>query len=89
MILGTSRTDSNFHSEIWPGNIRPGDICPYQKYLSCYWPNFDETLKVTSWEHLKKIQTIKMAFVQATLVQATSVHIRNILAVTDPILMKL
>ena len=26
-----------------------------QQYLSCYWPNFDETLKVSSWEHLEHI----------------------------------
>ena len=27
-----------------PGNICPGDICPDREYLSCYWPNFDQTL---------------------------------------------
>ena len=30
---------------ICPGDICPGDICPYQEYLSCYWPDFDQTLK--------------------------------------------
>ena len=29
-------------------NMRPGNICPYQQYLSCYWPDFDQTLKVGS-----------------------------------------
>ena len=24
----------------------------YQEYLSYYWPDFDETLKVASWNHL-------------------------------------
>ena len=28
-----------------------------QEYLSCYWPNLDETLKVASWEHLEQIPT--------------------------------
>ena len=28
-----------------------------QQYLSRYWPDFDETLKVGSWEHLEQIQT--------------------------------
>ena len=27
------------------GNICPCNICPYKVYLSCYWPNFDQTLK--------------------------------------------
>ena len=26
--LGPSSTDASFHSDICPGNIRPGDICP-------------------------------------------------------------
>ena len=34
-----------------------------QQYLSCCWPNFDETLKVASWEHLEQIPTIKLTFV--------------------------
>ena len=60
-----------------------------RQYLSCYWPDFDETLKVASWEHLEQIPTIKLTFVQATFVLATFVHIRNISAVNDLILMKL
>ena len=38
--LGPPWTDFNCN-----GNICPGDICPYQEYLSCYWPDFDQTLK--------------------------------------------
>ena len=60
-----------------------------QQYLSCYWPNFYETLKVGSWEHLEQIPTGTGTFVQAKFVLATFVHIRNISAVSDPILMKL
>ena len=45
-FLGTSRTDSDSHGDICPNNICPGDIWPYQEYLSCYWPNFDETLNI-------------------------------------------
>ena len=44
-FLGKSRTDSDSNSDICPINICPGDICPYQGNLSCYWPDFDETLK--------------------------------------------
>ena len=51
-LLGTSRTDSNCQGDICPRNICPCDICPYQEYLSCYWPDFDETLQVRSWEQL-------------------------------------
>ena len=67
-LLGTSRTDSNCHGDNCPGNIYPGDICPYQEYLSCYWPNFNETLNVVLWEHLEQISTIKLTFVKATFV---------------------
>ena len=77
-FLGTSRTDSNCHRDICLGNSCPGDICPYQEYLSCYWPDFDETLKVGCWEHLEQIPTVWMTFVHATFVLATFVHIRNI-----------
>ena len=37
--LGTSRTDFSCHGDICSGNISPGDIRPYQQYLSSYWPN--------------------------------------------------
>ena len=81
--------DVNSHSDICPGNIWPGDICPYQEYVNCYWPDFDETLKVGSREHLEQIPTVTGTFVQVTFVQVTFIHIKNISAVTDPILMKL
>ena len=60
-----------------------------QQYLSCYGPDFDETLKVGSCEHLEQIPTVRVTFVHATLVLTTYVHIRKISAVTNPILMKL
>ena len=44
-FLGTSTTDHNCHADIWRGNICPGDICPYQEYLNCYWHDLDLTLK--------------------------------------------
>ena len=82
---------------VWEGPARlvwevpncPDDICPYLEYLSCYLPDFDETFNVASWEHLEHIPTIKLTFVKATFVLETFVHIRNISAVTDLILMKL
>ena len=58
-----------------------------QQYLRCYLPDFDETLKVISCEHLEEIPTVTVTFVHATLVLAIFVYIRNISAVTDPILM--
>ena len=87
-FLGTSRTDSNCQGDICPDNICPGDICPYQEYLSCYWPDFDDTLKKSSWEHVEQIPTVMVTFVQATFVLVTFAHIRNISPVTDPILTK-
>ena len=88
-FLWTFRTDSNCQGDICPRNICPRDICQYQEYLSCYWPDFDETLKVGSCKHLEQIPTVRVTFVHTTFVLATFVHIRNISAVTDPILMKL
>ena len=88
-FLWTIRTDSNCQGDICPRNICPRNICPYQEYLSCYWPDFDEILKVGSCEHLEQIPTVRVIFVHATFVLVTFVHIRNISAVTDLILMKL
>ena len=82
-FLGISRTDSDSHSDICPSNICPGYICPYQEYLDCYWPDFDQTLNIGSWEHLEQIPTVTMTFVHATFVLPTFVHIRTISAVTD------
>ena len=45
----------------------------YQEYPSCYWLNFDETLKIGSWEYLEQILTVMVTFVQATFV-----HIKGI-----------
>ena len=75
---------SLYIDDICPSNIYAGDICPYQEYISCLWPDFDETLKEVSWEHLEEIPTVTEKFVQTTFV-----HIRNISAVSDPILTKL
>ena len=98
-FLGTSLTDvitrsvqtiqDNCHTDICPCNICPGDICPYQQYLRCYWPDFDQNLKVYSWDLFEHNPTVTMTFVQATLVLATFVHIVNISDVNDPILTKL
>ena len=54
--------------------------------------DFDETLKVNSWEHLEQIPTVTGTFVPAIFVQATFVTfvlIRNISAVTDTVWTKL
>ena len=52
-------------------------------------PDFDETLKIGIWEHLKQIPTVMLTFVQATFVLVTFVHFRKISAVTDMIWTKL
>ena len=54
--LGPSWTDFNCHRDICPGNICHDDICPCPEYLSCYRPDFDQTLKVDSWDHLDLFQ---------------------------------
>ena len=71
MFLWPFRTDFNCLGDIRPRNIYPRDICPYQEYIYCYWPDFDETLDVASWDQLETILTIKLTFVQATFVLAT------------------
>ena len=57
-FLGPIWTYSNFQNDICSGNICPCDICPYQEYLSCHKPDFDQTLKVGSWDHLEHIPTV-------------------------------
>ena len=44
----------------------------YQEYLSCYWPDFDEILKVDSWENLEQISTVMVTFVLVKVVLATT-----------------
>ena len=44
--------------------------------------------KVASREHIEQIPSTKLTIVQETFVMVTFVHMRNISAVTDPILMK-
>ena len=60
-----------------------------QQYLSCYCPDFDQTLSVVPWEHIQQISTVTVTFVQATFVLGTFVHISNISVVTGPIWIKL
>ena len=60
-----------------------------QQYLSCYWPDLDQTLYKGSWEHIQQITTVTTTFVQATFVLGTFVHFRNISATTDLTLNKL
>ena len=89
MLLGPSWTDSICSSDICPSNICPGDICPYQEYLNCYRPDFDQNLKVGSWDHFEQMPTATATFIQVTFVLVTFVYKRNISAVTDPFLTKL
>ena len=49
-----------------------------QQYLSCYWPDFDQTLNKGSWEHKQQITTVTTTFVQATFILGTFVQISNI-----------
>ena len=88
-FLGLFRKDLNYLVNFCPGKICPGDICPYKEYLRCYWPDFDETLNVPSWEHPEQISTIKMTFFQATFDLGTFVHIRDVSAFTNSIFTKL
>ena len=80
---------TNCHYNICPGNICLGDICPYQEYLSSYWSDFHQTLKVGSWDHIYEMPTFMVTFVQATYALVTFVYIRNISDVTCSILTKL
>ena len=88
-VLETYTTDYNCHHDICTGNICPGDICPYQQYLSRYWPDLDQTLNNGSWKHIQQITTVTTTFVQATFVVGTFVHISNYSADTGRIWNKL
>ena len=59
-----------------------------QQYLSCYWPDYDETLMVGSWEHLEQTLTVTGTFVQVTFIhikKISAVTFRNISSVDDMI----
>ena len=58
-----SLTNANCNTDICPGKICSCNICPYPEYLSCYWPEFDQTLKVGSWDLFEHIPTVIMIFV--------------------------
>ena len=83
-LQGTSRADSNCHSDICPGNICLGHICPYQEYLRSqvfltrFWPNFKGRFLGPTLTDV----IIALIFVQATLVLASFVRI-SLLLVTD------
>ena len=79
----------NCHGNICPGNICPGDNCPYQEYLSCYSPDFDQILKVGSWDHLEQIPTIMVTFIEAIFFMVTFDHFKNISAGIDKFFNKL
>ena len=64
-------------------DICPGNICPYQEYLSCNCPDFDQISNLGFWEPLEQIPSVTVTFVQAKFV-----HILNISFVTDQILTK-
>ena len=51
---------------------------PPTKYLSCYWPDFDQTLNVGTWEPLEQIPTVTVTFVNATFVLVTYISISGI-----------
>ena len=69
-----------------PVKVQPETQC--QQYLSCYWPDFDQALKIGFWDHLEQISSAMATFVQAIFVLVTFIHIKNISADTDPILTK-
>ena len=61
-FLGPSLKDANHHGHICPGKIYPGDICSYQQHLSSHWLDFDETLKLGSWENIFNLNLLYQIF---------------------------
>ena len=61
-FLGPIWTYSNFQNEICSSNICPCDIYPYQEYPSCHKPDFDQTLKVGSWDNLEHLPRVTLTF---------------------------
>ena len=49
-FLGQFLQDSNcYGDDICPGNIYPGNDCPYQQCLSCYWANLNHLFVPNFW----------------------------------------
>ena len=72
-VLGTYTTDYNCHHDIYPGNI-----CPYQQYLSCHLSDLDQTLKKWSLEHIQQFTTVNTTFVHATFVHISNISISKL-----------
>ena len=60
-FLGPFWTDLSFHGDICSGNICHCNICPYQEYLIS--SEFDQTLKVGSWDHIQQMPTVMVTFI--------------------------
>ena len=75
-FMGPSSTDSICH----------GDICPYQKYISCYWSDVDQTLNVGSWDHRLLIQYLLLTYVDPYILRVIPIHflIRYLLHLIKP-----
>ena len=54
----------NCNGDIFLGKICPSDVCPYQQYISWYWPDFDQILKVGSCDLFGHIPTVTVTFVK-------------------------
>ena len=57
--LSPSLTNANCPGDIYSGNICPGNICPNQQYLSCYWPDFDQTF----WTSILAISQLSFSII--------------------------
>ena len=61
-FLGPSLTDVDCLSDICQSNVWPGNICPFEQYLSCYSTNFDHLLKVGFWGHVYQMPFVRGTF---------------------------
>ena len=66
-FIATTPTQPQLNSKVGSTthHHQPGSQC--QQYLSCYRPDFDQTLNAGSWEHLEEIPSVTGTFVQATI----------------------
>ena len=63
-----------FYTKLTLHYHHPSKEIQYQQYISCYWPNFNQTLKVSSWDQLEQLLNLTMTFI----------YIRNTSTVNNP-----
>ena len=60
-ILQDGAMDWHYSDHIPPTHPPYQQLMFRQQYLSCYWPDLDQTLNKGSWEHIQQKTTVQIS----------------------------